>query len=94
MAALSLAMLQQRWRYSSQRCYCHGVVVVAMALWMQRWRCGVIAAVALLVPRRCCCYALRRFCYGAATVATMALRRYCCNNAAIEIFVFFSTRQL
>jgi hypothetical protein len=32
MAALSLTMLQQRWRYNSQHCYCCGAAAGAATL--------------------------------------------------------------
>jgi len=62
MASLLLAMLQQRWHCSSQRCCC----------------CGVAITATLLLVQRCCCnVAVRARCGVAATaaVATLQLQR-------------------
>ncbi|CAK9221706.1 unnamed protein product [Sphagnum troendelagicum] len=58
MAALSLAMLQQRWRCNSQRYCCYGSAVAATLL--------------LLLVRRCCFNVAVGACYGAAA-ATLLL---------------------
>jgi hypothetical protein len=77
MVALSLVMLQQRWRCSSQCCCCCSVVVVATMVW---WRCYCCSdgVVALLL--------LQRWRHGAAMTVVMVLQHcssWRCNVVAL-----------